>query len=475
MEFNSFAFLYFFVLVFVAYSVLKLRWQNWLLLGASYFFYGFWDPRFLSLIIVSTLIDYWCARKIDQPGIAARKKYLYVSIIANLGILGFFKYCDFFIDSFIGFAAVFGLRVDPVHLSLILPVGISFYTFQTMSYTIDVYRRKIPACNRIDDFALFVCFFPQLVAGPIERAAVMLPQISEKRTVDYQRLAEGFWLLLFGFFQKVVVADNLAPYVDTYRTDVAQLSGGQLAVGFYVMVFFLYADFSGYSNIARGSARLLGFEISQNFKMPLFARNPADFWRRWHITLSNWFRDYCFQSLINRMPKKSRTPTVMGVAAFVTLLLCGLWHGAAWNFVAFGAAHGLLLIGYYRLRPFFRKPLFKRVMSDGAGHWVGRLLMFHLLSLPVVFFIIPNANDWRQYFRGLVFGSWDKTAFEALTTLLVFGLPLLIIDALQEYKKNIFAVRELTVATRTICYGMLFALIILSGATKTNEFVYFQF
>lgn len=475
MEFNSFAFIYFFILVFAGYMVLNHRWQNWLLLAASYFFYGFWDARFLALLVISTLIDYLCARKIAVSEAPVRQRYLYLSLAANLSILGFFKYYNFFIDSFAGLATAFGMHVDPMHLALILPVGISFYTFQTMSYTIDVYRRKIPACNRLDDFALFISFFPQLVAGPIERAGALLPQVSAKRSIDFQKLSEGFWLLLYGFFQKIVIADNLAPFISLYRNDVGKLSGGELAVGFYIMVFFLYADFSGYSNIARGSARLLGFEISQNFKMPMFAHNPADFWRRWHVTLSDWFRDYCFQPMINRMPKKSRTPLAMAGAAFATLLLCGLWHGAAWNFVAFGAAHGILLVGYYRLRPLIRKPAYKKLIAAGPGHWIGRVLMFHLLSLPVVFFMIPKANDWRQFFRGIIFGSWDKSALNALTTLVVFGLPLLIIDVLQEYKKDIFAVRNLSVAVRTICYGVLFALIVLSGATKTNEFVYFQF
>jgi D-alanyl-lipoteichoic acid acyltransferase DltB (MBOAT superfamily) len=475
MEFNSFAFLYFFVVVFSAYAVLKHRWQNWLLLGASYFFYGFWDARFLALIIISTLIDFECSRRMPAATPGRRKFLLLVSVAANLGILGFFKYFNFFIDSFAVLAETFGWSVRAFHLELILPVGISFYTFQTMSYTIDVWRGKIQPCRRLDDFALYVCFFPQLVAGPIERASALLPQIAARRTVDYQKLAEGAWFVLLGFFKKVVVADNLAFYVEKYRTDSAMLSGGELAVGFYIMVLFLYADFSGYSNIARGCARLLGFEISQNFRMPLFATNPADFWRRWHITLSDWFRDYCFQPMVSAFRKQHRRPSVIGACAFATLVLCGLWHGAAWNFIVFGSLHGLLLVGYYALRPVLRRPSVRSFFGRGLGYLCNRLVVFHLLCLPVVFFIIPWANDWRVYFRGILFGAWDRAAVEPLLTLVIFGTPLIVIDLVQEYRQDIFAVRALKRPVRTFVYGLLFSMIVLAGATSTHEFVYFQF
>lgn len=475
MEFHSFDFLYFLVLVFSVYAVLNHRWQNWLLLGASYLFYGYWDSRFLLLIVISTLIDYGCALGMDKARPRSRKLLLLLSVISNLGILGFFKYFNFFIDSFAGVATSFGWEIQHFRLDLILPVGISFYTFQTMSYTVDVFRGKTPPCRRLDDFALFVCFFPQLVAGPIERASALLPQIAGRRQVDYQKLAEGFWFILLGFFSKLVVADNLAVYVQGYRTDSAMLSGGELAVGFYIMVMFLYADFSGYSNIARGCARLLGFEISQNFRMPLFPRNPPDFWRRWHITLSDWFRDYCFQSLVNATSKHARRPVVIAVCAFVTMVLCGLWHGAAWNFIVFGGLHGLIFIGYYTVRPFLRRKGFRKVFSSGPGHFISRVAMFHLLSLPVVFFIIPRANDWRVYFRGIFFGAWDRAAFEPILTLLAFGLPLIALDLLQEYKKDVLAVRTLSSPVRTFVYGLLFSLIVVAGATRTHEFVYFQF
>lgn len=475
MEFNSFAFVYFFLLVFSAYAVLSHRWQNWLLLGASYFFYGFWDARFLALILISTLIDFECSRRMPAASPGRRKMLLTISVAANLCILGFFKYFNFFIESFAAMAEAFGWPFRPLHLELILPVGISFYTFQTMSYTIDVWRGKVQPSRRLDDFALYVCFFPQLVAGPIERASALLPQIAGKRSVDYQKLAEGAWFILLGFFKKVVVADNLAFYVEKYRTDSAMLTGGELAVGFYIMVIFLYADFSGYSNIARGSARLLGFEISQNFRMPLFATSPPDFWRRWHITLSDWFRDYCFQPMVNAFRKHQRRPAVIGACAFVTLVLCGLWHGAAWNFIVFGALHGLLLVGYYILRPFLRRRAVKDLLGRGFGNFISRLVVFHFLCLPVVFFIIPRANDWRVYFRGIIYGAWDRAAVEPLLTLLIFGVPLIVIDLVQEYRQDIFAVRSLGRPVRTFVYGLLFSMIVLAGATRTHEFVYFQF
>lgn len=475
-EFNSFAFLYFLAVVFLLYAVLSHRWQNWLLLGASYFFYGYWDPRFLSLIVVSTLIDFFCAQKITATdNVRSRRVWLGVSVVVNFVILGFFKYFNFFTDSFSNLLVQFGVEVSPLRLELVLPVGISFYTFQTLSYSIDVYRRRVAPIWRIDDFALFVCFFPQLVAGPIERAASLLPQIAAKRHVDYEGLAQGVWLILLGFFKKVVVADNLAPYVMACRNDSASLSGGELAVGFYAMVIFLYADFSGYSNIARGVARLFGFEISQNFRMPLFASNPPDFWRRWHITLSDWFRDYCFKSMVSAVPGTSRRPALIAVFAFLTLVLCGLWHGAAWNFVAFGALHGVLLVGYYWVRPALRQRKVRAWLGQGTGYFLNRLVFFHLQSLPVVFFVIPHSYDWRHFFRGLLLGRYDGAALESLQTLLIFATPLLLIDLLQERKKDVFAVRGLNLTIRTLVYALLFSLIVLAGATSTHEFVYFQF
>ncbi len=457
------------------YSVLSHRWQNWFLLGASYFFYGFWDLRFLALLMLSTVIDFWCGLKIDQANSRTRRNFLILSMASNLSILGFFKYFNFFSDSLIGVLSQIGLKVDPLYLDIVLPVGISFYTFQAISYSVDVYRRKLPACRRLDDFALFVCFFPQLVAGPIERASSLLPQIYKKRTINQPMLAESFWFLLFGFFQKVVIADNLAPYVQTYRHDSAMLSGGELGVGFYIMVLFLYSDFSGYSNIARGCAGLLGFDISQNFRMPLFAKNPADFWRRWHITLSDWFRDYVFFTLVRYLDRFTRQKWVMALAAFFTLVLCGLWHGASWNFVVFGAFHGLLLVAYYSMRPLLRRKAVRRVMTDGVFHWLGRVGMFHLLSIPVVFFIIPKPNDWRAFYTGIFAGRWDSAAYQPLMTMVVFAFPLLLIDLLQESRKDILAVRKLSMSFRTAIYCILFTYIVLAGATKTNEFVYFQF
>jgi len=475
LEFNSLVFIYFLLIVIGIYSVLNHRWQNWFLLGSSYFFYGFWDPRFLVLLIISTVVDYWCGKRIAQSSGRRRRSFLVISLVSNLSILGFFKYYNFFADSMIDLLSTLNFKLDPIYIEVILPVGISFYTFQAMSYSIDVYRGKIGPCKRLDDFALFVCFFPQLVAGPIEKAGALLPQIYKKRRIDYQRLADSFWFLLFGFFQKVVIADNLAPLVQTYRHDSAHLSGGEFAVGFYIMVFFIYLDFSGYSNIARGCAGLLGFDISQNFRMPLFAKNPPDFWRRWHITLSDWFRDYCFSSMVKSLGRLSRKKWVVALAAFCTLLLCGLWHGASWNFVIFGGLHGILLVGYYSMRKFLRRKSVRNIMEKSVCHWIGRVGMFHLLSIPVVFFIIPNPNDWRLFYLGIFRGKWDDSLVLPLLTLVVFALPLFLIDVYQEYRKDIFAVRKSSTVLRTTIYCLLFTLIVLAGATKTNEFLYFQF
>jgi len=335
--FNSLQFFLFFAVVYSLYLAFNHKWQNRMLLVASYVFYGTWDWRFLSLIVISTIIDYYCGIKIDEITDAKkRKQFLAISIVANLSMLGFFKYFNFFAENLQALCCFFGFQVQPHFLNIILPVGISFYTFQTMSYTIDIYKGQLKPTRKFFDFALFVSFFPQLVAGPIERASHLLPQILSKRKVTIDKFCEGCYLIFWGLFLKVFVADNLARLVDPIFASDPPYNGVKVLLGLYAFAFQIFGDFAGYSNIARGLGKCMGFDIMVNFNLPYFVTNPSDFWRRWHISLSTWLRDYLYIPLGGN--KKGTLFTYRNLA--ITMFLGGLWHGAAWTFIIWGAYRG---------------------------------------------------------------------------------------------------------------------------------------
>ncbi|MBC8266864.1 MAG: MBOAT family protein, partial [Flavobacteriales bacterium] len=297
MLFNSLDFSIFLPLVFFIYWFFlkhNLKLQNFFLLVVSYIFYGWWDWRFLVLIFTSSIVDYSIGLKFADVKDVNRKYYLYLSLLLNLGLLAFFKYYNFFISSFIDAFTFFGIPFEASTLKIILPVGISFYTFQTLSYTIDVYKKKLHPTNNIIEFFAFVSFFPQLVAGPIERATNLLPQFSKKRTFDYTKAIDGLKQILWGLFKKIIIADNCAEYVNLIFDNSADYNGATLLLGAVLFAFQIYGDFSGYSDIAIGTARLFGFNLMQNFSVPYFSRDIAEFWRRWHISLSTWFRDYLY-------------------------------------------------------------------------------------------------------------------------------------------------------------------------------------
>jgi alginate O-acetyltransferase complex protein AlgI len=343
--FNSFEFAIFFSCVYGIYLLSNHRWQNRWLLLASYIFYGTWNWKFLGLIWTSTVIDYYCGKKIHEtPSRNRRKAILLLSIGTNLGILAFFKYYNFFANSFESLMHIIGWRVDALTLQIVLPVGISFYTFQTMSYTIDIYRNKIEPTDRFLDFALFVTFFPQLVAGPIERAKNLLPQVSSDRVVTWEKLKEGVWLICWGLFKKVFIADNLAKIVDPVFSASNPISGAEALIAVYAFAFQIYGDFSGYSDIARGISKLLGFELMLNFRMPYFSKNIREFWSRWHISLSTWLKDYLYITMGGNRFGTLRTYRNL----FLTMAIGGLWHGAAWTFVFWGMFHGLVLIAVFQ-------------------------------------------------------------------------------------------------------------------------------
>ena len=349
MLFNSLEFLLFLPTVFAAYWILNLwtdrprglQAQNLLLLIASYVFYGWWDWRFLSLIAFSTLVDFAVGLQIaktnarDIPADAddsvrshTAKRWLWVSLAVNLGLLGYFKYANFFIENWIDAWSSVGVHMDPWTLRVILPVGISFYTFQTLSYSIDIYRRRLEPTRNLIDFAAFVSFFPQLVAGPIERASALLPQIASRRKFDYEDGVSGLRLILWGMFKKVVVADTCAIYVNDVFANCTDYSGSTLMMGAVFFAFQIYGDFSGYSDIAIGTARLFGIKLMTNFKTPYFSRDIAEFWRRWHISLSTWFRDYLYIPLGGSRVGKWKAIR----NTFVIFLVSGFWHGANWTF-----------------------------------------------------------------------------------------------------------------------------------------------
>src|SRR6056300_856527 len=344
MLFNSLDFAVFLPIVFALYWFVtnqNLKLQNALIVAASYVFYGWWDWRFLSLIIFSTLVDYSIGRRLkNEEKQSTRKILLWTSIIVNLGFLGFFKYYNFFLDNFVAAFSFFGQEIQPNSLNIILPVGISFYTFQTLSYTIDVYKKKLEPTKDFIAFSAFVCFFPQLVAGPIERATNLLPQFYKKRTFEYDKAVDGMRQILWGLFKKIVIADNCAEYANLIFNNSADMNGSTLVLGAIFFTFQIYGDFSGYSDIAIGTSRLFGFDLMQNFNFPYFSRDIAEFWRRWHISLSTWFRDYLYIPLGG-----SRGGTWMKVRnTFIIFLISGFWHGSNWTFVVWGGLNALYFL-----------------------------------------------------------------------------------------------------------------------------------
>ena len=344
MLFNSLDFAIFLPIVFLLYWFVaqkNLKLQNALIVVASYVFYGWWDWRFLSLIIFSTVVDYFIGQRLRTEDKQSKRKILLLtSIIVNLGFLGFFKYYNFFLENFVDAFSLFGMQITANSLNIILPVGISFYTFQTLSYTIDVYRKKLEPTKDFMAFSSFVCFFPQLVAGPIERATNLLPQFYKKRTFEYHKAVDGMRQILWGLFKKVVIADNCAEFANQIFNNSADMNGSTLVLGAIFFTFQIYGDFSGYSDIAIGTSRLFGFDLKQNFATPYFSRDIAEFWRRWHISLSTWFRDYLYIPLGG-----SRGGTWMKVRnTFLIFLVSGFWHGANWTFIIWGALNAIYFL-----------------------------------------------------------------------------------------------------------------------------------
>lgn len=404
MLFNSIEYLIFLPIVFIVYwfALRKhLKSQNFFILVVSYVFYGWWDWRFLFLIAFSTVVDFYVGQQLEKTvGVRARKMLLGLSLVVNLGLLGFFKYYNFFVDSWVEAWAGLGVDMAGSSLNIILPVGISFYTFQTLSYTIDIYRKSMKPTHNFIDFAAYVAFFPQLVAGPIERASNLLPQFSRKRVFDEEKAISGIHLILWGLFQKIVIADSCAPYVNAIFDNYENLNSTTLILGAVYFAFQIYGDFAGYSNIAIGTARLFGFDLMRNFNYPYFSRDIAEFWRRWHISLSTWFRDYLYIPLGgSRGSKWMQLRNVL-----IIFVVSGFWHGANWTFVAWGAIHALFFIPVLLLKR-NRKHLDEIATKRGLPslrEFAGMLLTFALATIAWVFFRAASIGEALSYLKGWV-------------------------------------------------------------------------
>lgn len=539
MLFNSLEFLIFLVVVYAAYRVLPFRAQNWMLLVASYVFYGWWDWRFLFLMILSTSIDYWTGLVLDRgkltrrqmaipavflssaallllgtdfsallqrvggaetgpllsdimPQVALaipiaatalgaiyyvltqlpeerrRKACLLISIIVQLSILGFFKYFNFFIDSLVVSLNAAGIAAEPRHFDIVLPVGISFYTFQSMSYAIDIYRRELKPTDRYFDFALFVAFFPQLVAGPIERARNLLPQMISPRSISFDQTTRGLFLIAFGLFKKIAIADGIAGTADqAFATTDA--TWGTVVVGTLAFAVQIYCDFSGYSDIARGLAKLFGVELMLNFKQPYFARSPRDFWQRWHISLSTWLSDYLYKPLGGNRGSLAFTCRNL----MLTMVLGGLWHGAAWNYVLWGVYHGSLLSAHRVIRDRLGDA------RDNAAMAVAKIVGFGMLTLyGWLLFRATSLAQVVSFTETLFTGAGGLTVNAARPSFsAAIGLALLVVWELAQYRNGGEArfYQRLPAWVIGLVLAIMIFLTVMGTSNEPAQFIYFQF
>ncbi|MFZ5519239.1 MAG: MBOAT family O-acyltransferase [Candidatus Zhuqueibacterota bacterium] len=479
MNFNSFIFAIFFFVVYALYLVLKHKSQNRMLLVASCLFYSFWDWRFLGLIFLSILVDYFCAMRIEQhQSKIIRKRYLALSIVFNLSVLSFFKYFNFFVDSCISFCSLIGLNLSPPALHILLPVGISFYTFKTMSYTIDVYRKQVQPTHNFRDYALYVIFFPQLVAGPIERAKNLLLQIAQPRTLTHEKLTQGFTLIYWGLFKKVFIADNLGAILGFYNSsqtagDLSQ-DGGMILATTYMFLFQLYCDFSAYSDMARGIGKLMGFELMVNFRSPFYAKNIQETWSRWHISLTTWIRDYIYYPLATM--KIGKRFLNVNVVVMTTFLIIGLWHGASWNYVLWGGYNGMVMILYsifVRETRRFRKK--KPAYLAAPLHVLSVITTFNVAAVGLLFFRAESVQQISTWVY-LLFANFSLSAdaLELFFKMLLFISPLLVVEFYLFKKDDITQLLHVHPVLRYGFFYLTFYLLVVMRA-QSDTFIYFQF
>ncbi len=482
MLFNSIDFAIFLPIVFILYWFVtnrNLRLQNFLIVASSYLFYGWWDWRFLSLLLFSSLVDFFVGCGLsNQENPVKRKLLISISIIVNLGFLGFFKYFNFFADNFATAFSFFGMDINPGSLNVILPVGISFYTFQILSYTIDVYKRKLEPTKDFIAFSAFVSFFPQLVAGPIERATHLLPQFYRKRTFDYSKAVDGMQQILWGLFKKIVIADNCAEFANLIFNNSSNYSGSTLVLGALFFTIQIYADFSGYSDIAIGTSRLFGFELMRNFNFPYFSRDIAEFWRRWHISLSTWFRDYLYIPIGGS--KGSLRTKVRNT--FIIFIVSGFWHGANWTFVVWGALNAI-----YFLPLLLTNSNHKNIGIVAEGKLFPTLKEFFMILITFgltvfawIFFRAENMTHAINYISGIFSMSlFIIPQFEGIEKAIT-SLLLVIFFMLIEWngREQQYAIAQLGIRWRlplryTFYYALILIIVFFGG--KEQQFIYFQF
>lgn len=484
MLFNSLQFLIFLPFVYCLYWFVfkrNLTYQNTLIIVASYIFYGWWDWRFLFLIVFSTLLDFYVGQRIyDHKDDKLRAKYwLWLSVFCNVGLLGFFKYYNFFIDSFVDMFSAIGYEMKSTWtLRIILPVGISFYTFQTMSYSFDIYYKKLKPTTNLVSFAAFVAFFPQLVAGPIERASNLLSQINTKRVFKYQQASSGLKLILWGFFKKLVIADSLAPIVDDIFANYASYPASTLILGVCLFSFQVYGDFSGYTDIAIGTAKLFGIELMSNFKFPNFSRNVAEYWQRWHVSLSTWFRHYLYIPMGGS--RVSKLKSVRNIV--VIFLVSGLWHGANWTFVFWGGIHAALYIPVFLMG---RNRLYaNNVIAENS--WlpsikeIGQVLLtFTLVTFSRIFFRSPSISDAFAYIHNITTNFTYEAYVHPMGYRMLDFYVLIAIFTVYEYlirKDERSPFKFKYAGVRLLIYAIIIISILLFYDDGVNRsFIYFQF
>lgn len=473
MLFNSFTYLSFILIVIPVYYFLPAKLKNVFLLLCSYLFYAYWDWRFCSLVAVTTITVFLCGKFIASSKEAGRKKlFLYISLIVNLGILVLFKYYNFFIDSFSKVTSIFGGNLDWLHLHLILPIGISFYTFQALTYVIDIYREEAEPSDSFIDVALFVSFFPQLLAGPIERAKNILPQLKLRRNFDISHIKEGFVLITLGMFKKVIIGDTAGRVVNQIFAEPSYYVSIELIMAIVLFTIQIYADFSGYTNIARGTAKLLGINVMENFEQPYFSQSITEFWRRWHISLSTYLKDYLYTPLA--IATRQWGTFSIAFSLSVTFLLAGLWHGAGWTFIIFGGLHGAALV-YEALSRKFRKKLNQK-FPPFIYNKLCMLLMLGFVSFSFIFFRADSIND--AFFIIQKIFIFEKGDF-FLRVLLILAAYIVIsfsLDLLEiKYKTHAYLLKIDTAYMFGISFAMWIVIIPYMLQSIPMPFVYFQF
>lgn len=465
MLFNSLIFPVFLVIVLTIYWYLrKTDYRNLLLLIASYIFYGWWDVRFLLLIWLTSMIDYWCGVSMSKSTTKLNRKfYLWISLFANLGTLALFKYFNFFSENFIRLTQSLGWKIDFPVLNVILPVGISFYTFQELSYVIDVYWKRIPACKNPLIFFLYVSFFPQLVAGPIERAGHLIPQLEKDKHFPEKKVSEALRYILWGFFLKCVVADNLAPIVNYAYQNFDVVSGWELLFGTYAFAFQIYGDFAGYSYIAIGTAMLFGVQLCQNFNAPYFSETVKEFWTRWHMSLVSFFRDYVYIGFLkgNRVSEVRHRMNVLA-----TFALSGLWHGANWTFIVWGVMNGMF---YFLAKPFKTGNFYSETLN--------RIVTFHLICLGWLYFRSESVSQ-GNYILGKILNSIGsaRIVLDVVPWPMILSIgSVLLIEWVQQRRKVVVDLEPLPSVARFAIYSGLILIFFFAGSFQRIPFIYFQF